>query len=269
MCDNTPAFLKNFTDWRLKKVEEQRKNLKEMMLFIDPKKLILFNILCPLLCAIGFGLLGHKYGSLVVGGMIGIAIGFVIPSIMLKKMMVMRKAKFGTQISEGLMILSSCLKGGLSLLQSIEVLVEEMPVPINQEFGLLLRENKMGLSLEESFEKLNKRMPSEELNLLTTAILVSRETGGDITLLFGTLINTIRAKLKIMDQVKTLSLQGRIQGVIMSLLPIGFAMTVYSFNPHYFDIMLSNPTGRMLLAYAIVSEIIGVFLIRVFSKVKL
>lgn len=269
VCDNTPNFVKNFTEWRLKKVDEQRKHLKEMMLFIDPKKLILFNVLCPLLCAVGFGMLGHRFGSLIVGGLLGIAIGFVIPSIMLKKMMVMRKAKFSTQISDGLMILSSCLKGGLSLLQSIEVLVEEMPVPINQEFGLLLRENKMGMSLEESFEKLNRRMPSEELNLLTTAILVARETGGDITLLFTTLINTIRAKLKITDQVKTLSLQGRIQGVVMSLLPIGFAISVYSFNPHYFDIMLTSPTGRMLLVYAIVSEIIGVFLIRMFSKVKL
>lgn len=269
LCDDTPMFLKNFAEWRLKKVEQQRKNLKEMMLFIDPKKLILFNILSPLLFATLFGMMGNRFGSLIAGILIGMSIGFVIPSIVLKNMISFRKSRFSAQISDGLMVLSSCLKGGLSLLQAIEVLVEEMSPPINQEFGLLLRENKMGLSLEESFEKLNKRMPSEELNLLTTAILVARETGGDITVLFTTLINTIRAKLKITDQVKTLSMQGKIQGIVMSLLPIGFAMSVYSTNPHYFDIMLANPTGRMLLVYAVVSEIIGVFLIRVFSKVKL
>jgi tight adherence protein B len=167
------------------------------------------------------------------------------------------------------MILSSCLKGGLSLLQAIEALVEELPPPINQEFGIILRENKMGMALEESFEKLNKRLPSEELNLLTTAILVARETGGDITKLFATLINTIRAKLKLMDNIRTLSLQGRIQGVVMSFLPIVFVFMVYSFNPRYFDIMLSNPTGRLLLIYAVVSEVIGAFLIRIFSKMNI
>jgi tight adherence protein B len=192
----------------------------------------------------------------------------IIPSILMKRMIVMRRMKFNSQISDGLMILSSCLKGGLSLLQAIEALVEELPPPISQEFGIILRENKMGMSLEESFEKLGKRMPSEELNLLTTAILVARETGGDITQLFGTLINTIRAKIKISDNVKTLSMQGKIQGVVMSLLPIVFTVMVYSFNPRYFDIMLSNSLGRILLIYALGSEIVGVFLIRMFSKVN-
>ena len=262
--------LKIFSNWRARKIEDQKVNLKEMMLFIDPKKLVMFNTICPIACTIIVAIFfGMNFGSYVLGALIGLTIGFLIPSIAVKKMIIARKQKFNSQISDGLMILSSCLKGGLSLLQAIEALVEELPVPISQEFGLILRENKMGVPLEESFEKLNKRLPSEELNLLTTAILVSRETGGDITQLFGTLITTIRAKLKLVDNVKTLSMQGKIQGVVMSFLPIGFAMMVYSFNPHYFDVMLSNPTGRALLVYAVVSEIIGIFLIRVFSKMNL
>jgi len=64
-------------------------------------------------------------------------------------------------------------------------------------------------------------------------------------------------------------MQGKIQGVVMSFLPIGFTMMVYSFNPNYFDVMLANPTGRMLLVYALCSEIIGIFMIKVFSKVKI
>lgn len=155
------------------------------------------------------------------------------------------------------------------MLQSIEALVEELPQPISQEFGLILRENKMGIALEESFENLNRRMPSEELNLLTTAILVARETGGDITQLFDGLVQTIRAKVKLNDNVKTLSMQGKIQGIVMSFLPIAFAILVISFQPDYFDIMLSNPTGRMLIVYAIVSELIGMYMIRMFSRVNI
>ena len=263
-----PAIQKNLSDWRVDQIDQQRRNLKDLMLFVDPKKFVIFNLVCPAVCIIAFSLIGLKFGSAIIGALIGITIGFLIPSIALKVMVSSRASKFNAQISDGLMILSSCLKGGLSLLQAIEALVEELPAPISQEFGLILRENKMGVSLEESFEKLNQRLPSEELNLLTTAILVARETGGDITLLFGTLITTIRAKLKVQDNVKTLSLQGKIQGVVMSMLPVAFTMMVYSFNPNYFDSMLANPLGRTLLVYAVISEVVGIFLIKVFSKVK-
>ncbi|MFC1646584.1 type II secretion system F family protein [Candidatus Omnitrophota bacterium] len=264
-----PNVYKGFSEWRLGQIDKQKRNLKEMMLFVDAKKLAMFNIICPAVAVLILALIGYKFGSIVIGSLIGLAIGFVIPSIMLKQMVSRRKNKFNAQISDGLMILSSCLKGGLSLLQAIEAVTEELPPPMSQEFGLILRENKMGVSLEDSFEKLNRRLPSDELNLLTTAILVARETGGDITHLFGTLISTIRAKLKLMDSVKTLSLQGRIQGIVMSLLPIAFAIMVYSFNPNYFDVMLASPVGRMLLVYAVVSELIGIFLIKMFSKVNL
>lgn len=268
-CQLAPGAYKGFTEWRLKHISHQKETLKEMMLFVDPKKIALFNLICPAAAVVIFALIGLRFGSFIIGGLIGVAVGFMIPSIVIKQMVVGRKNKFNSQISDALMILSSCLKGGLSLLQAIEAVVEELPPPVSQEFGLILRENKMGMSLEESFDKLNKRLPSEELNLLTTAILVARETGGDITKLFGILINTIRAKLKVTDNVKTLSMQGKIQGIVMSILPIAFTVMVYSFNPHYFDIMLASPIGRLLLIYAVISEIAGMFLIKMFSKVKL
>jgi tight adherence protein B len=265
-----PQAAKSVSGWWDRKVEAQKNNLKDIMLFIDPKKLVLFNIITPAaMTLLGAAFVGITFGSYVLGGLIGFTVGILIPSILIKRIIVARRAKFNAQISDGLMILSSCLKGGLSLLQAIEALVEELPPPISQEFGIILRENKMGIAMEESFSKLNKRMPSEELNLLTTAILVARETGGDITQLFTTLINTIRAKLKISDNVKTLSMQGKIQGVVMSILPIVFTMMVYSFNPHYFDVMLASSLGRVLLIYALCSEIVGVFLIRIFSKVNI
>jgi tight adherence protein B len=93
----------------------------------------------------------------LLGALIGLGLGFAVPAIIVKNMITSRKSKFNSQITDGLMILSSCLKGGLSLLQSIEALVEELPPPLSQEFGLILRENKMGIALEESFENLNRR----------------------------------------------------------------------------------------------------------------
>ena len=259
-----PVMFEKIYNWRVRGVEMQRAKLKEVFLDMDPQKLFILNIASPtLLCVVALVITKSLMGSLI-----GLGIGFAIPAFIVKNLISARKSKFCSQITDGLMILSSCLKGGLSLLQSIEALVEELPPPLSQEFGLILRENKMGIALEESFENLNKRMPSEELNLLTTAILVARETGGDITLLFDRLVNTIRAKVKLNDSVKTLSMQGKIQGVVMSGLPIGFAILVVSFQPNYFDIMLSSATGRGLMIYAVISELIGMYMIRMFSRVN-
>ena len=250
--------------WRARGVEIQRTKLKEMFLDMDPQKLFLLNVISPTLLS----LVGLIVTRSLMGFLIGLGVGFGIPALIVKNLILTRKSRFNAQITDGLMILTSCLKGGLSLLQAIEALVEELPQPISQEFGLILRENKMGISLEESFDSLNRRMPSEELNLLTTAILVARETGGDITQLFSRLIGTIRAKVKLNDSVKTLSMQGKIQGVVMSFLPIGFALLVISFNPNYFDIMFSSPLGRGLMVYAVISEAVGMYLIRIFSRVN-
>ncbi|MFB3918950.1 type II secretion system protein F [Candidatus Velamenicoccus archaeovorus] len=259
-----PVAWDKFYTWRVHGVEVQRVRLKEMFLDMDPQKLFLLNVISPtIFCVVGLAVFKSLTGALI-----GLAVGFAIPALIVKNLIFARKTRFAVQITDGLMILSSCLKGGLSLLQSIEALVEELPAPISQEFGLILRENKMGIPLEESFENLNKRMPSEELNLLTTAILVARETGGDITLLFGRLIDTIRAKSKLGENIRTLSMQGKIQGIVMSMLPIAFAILVVSFNPNYFDIMLSSPVGRGLMVYAVISECVGMYMIRIFSRIN-
>jgi len=259
-----PVAWDKFYTWRVHGVEVQRVRLKEMFLDMDPQKLFLLNVISPtIFCVVGLAVVKSLMGALI-----GLAVGFAIPALIVKNLIFARKTRFAVQITDGLMILSSCLKGGLSLLQSIEALVEELPAPISQEFGLILRENKMGIPLEESFENLNKRMPSEELNLLTTAILVARETGGDITLLFGRLIDTIRAKSKLGENIRTLSMQGKIQGIVMSMLPIAFAILVVSFNPNYFDIMLSSPVGRGLMVYAVISECVGMYMIRIFSRIN-
>jgi tight adherence protein B len=259
-----PVAWERFYMWRVRGVEMQRTKLREMFLDMDPQKLFILNVASPALLSV----VGLIVTRSLMGFLIGLGVGFAIPAVIVKNFVMMKKAKFNSQITDGLMILTSCLKGGLSLLQAIEALVEELPPPISQEFGLILRENKMGIALEESFDSLNKRMPSEELNLLTTAILVARETGGDITQLFARLIGTIRAKVKLNESVATLSMQGKIQGVVMSFLPIAFGIMVVSFNPNYFDIMLSSPLGRGLMVYAVISEVIGMYMIRIFSRVN-
>jgi tight adherence protein B len=104
--------------------------------------------------------------------------------------------------------------------------------------------------------------------MIITAILIARETGGNLTIIFENLANSIRAKIKIAEQVKTLTTQGKWQGIIMSFLPIAFAAFIFKANPEYMKVMVSSQIGRALLIYAVISQLIGIFLINKLTKVE-
>ncbi|MBL7084760.1 MAG: type II secretion system F family protein [Candidatus Omnitrophica bacterium] len=259
-----PAGAERVKVYHEHKIAESARTIDAMFLPVPSKKrLALVHILTPL--ALG----GITY--IFVQHWLAIAaaavLGLILPTTVLKIRNAKRKQLFNEQLVDGLMILSSSLRGGLSMLQAIEVLVEEMPEPISEEFGLALREHKMGVSVEDALEHLNQRMRSNRFNLVMTAILVARETGGNITEVFARLVDSMRESNKMEDKVKTLTLQGKMQGIIMSLLPIVFGVIVYTSNPEFLQEMFENPVGRMLLGIAVVLEIVGSFLIIKLSQV--
>lgn len=260
-----PFIQKVLESWQKKRVEKITPKLDNMFLNVPIPRLIFLDILAPIV----LGTAGFILSQNVLVAIIGAVLGLALPLIVIAQMEKARRQKFAQQLIDGLMVLSGSLRAGLSLLQSFEVLVEELPGPIGQEFSLVVRENKMGVPLEVSLANLKKRMPIEELDLIVTAILVARETGGDLTETFSQLIFTIRERAKLLGRLKALTVQARLQGVIMGVLPIAFAFFVYSFNPHFFDIMLNNETGRFMLMLAVVLEILGVFFISKFSKVDI
>jgi len=259
-----PSAYDKYEEKQKRKTAVTKRALEEMFVWVAHRRLFLVLGLSPVVLGIAFFFLfGHK---LLIA--VGIIIGLLLPSAAIHHMQKQRRKKFQAQLIDALISLSQSLKAGLSLIQALEVLVEEMPPPISQEFSLVVKENKMGVLLEESFERLNKKMDLEDLNLIATAILIARETGGNLTNVFINLSENIRQKNKIADQVKTLTTQARWQAIIMSFLPIVFAAVVFNMNKHLFDIMWQSDKGRLLLIWCVFSEIIGVMLLRHFSRVE-
>jgi tight adherence protein B len=251
--------------WKEKKEKEVAKELDKIFEYRDPKFIVrLYFILPPLV-----GFLGWYFSRNMVVALPLAAVGLLIPKLILKSKADRRKSAFNSQLLDAVMVLSSALKAGLSFLQALEVVMDEMPPPISEEFGLVVREGRLGVELEDSLKMLLKRVPSEELELLVNSILVAKETGGDLIKVFSRLMVTIRDSRKLKETVRTLTLQGKLQGLIMSLLPIGFIAWVVSFNPHHFDIMFEVPFGKMLLIVAAILQIIGIILIRKFSIVRI
>jgi tight adherence protein B len=260
-----PIFVQKIQSWQQQKEAVFAKEMDKMFYDKSPKNIVMLYYILPLV----FGVGGYILLKSQIFMVIGILIGLAIPNFILKTRYKHRISKFNDQLLDAINMLSSCVKGGLSLLQGLEVLVEEMPVPMSQELGLVVRENKMGIPLEECLSRLNKRMNIDELGLVVNALLVARETGGELPKVFSRLTVTIRDNRKLRESIKTLTLQGRMQGVIMSFLPIAFVVWVLSVNKHHFDIMLNSDLGRMLLIIAVILQAVGMILIKIFSTIKI
>ncbi|MBI5150912.1 MAG: type II secretion system F family protein [Candidatus Omnitrophica bacterium] len=251
--------------------EQRQRKLSARMEHLMPrqeaKKIGRIFVLAPLIFAVFFYFFFPE-GLNLFGVMFGLVGGFLFPSIYIQALAGRTKDKFNDQLVDALMIMSSSFRGGLSLVQALEAVIDEMPDPINKEFGIVLGENKMGVSLEEALNHLYSRMPLTAVQQMITAILLARETGGNLPVIFSRIVTNIRETKKIQQNLTTLTIQGKIQGIVMSLLPVGFAFVVYSTNKQIFDHMLHSDMGRAMLMYAVVSETIGAFLIWKISTFK-
>ncbi|OGW96903.1 MAG: hypothetical protein A2Y04_00755 [Omnitrophica WOR_2 bacterium GWC2_45_7] len=250
-----------------KRQQKYSNKLEQILSKQEVRKVSRLFLLMPLAAAaVGYVLLPEEMK--LVGAGAGIAFGIIFPGIFIKFLIRKTKDKFADQLIDALLIMSSSFRGGLSLIQSLEAVVEEMPEPISKEFAIVLGENKMGVSIEEALYHLYNRLPSLALQQMITAILLARETGGNLPAIFNRIVTNIREARKIQQNLNTLTLQGKIQGVVMSLLPIAFGFIVYSTNRRVFDHMLNSEVGRAMLTYAVFSELIGVFLIWKISTLK-
>jgi tight adherence protein B len=260
-----PPVWEKAKKWQDKRQKVVEKELDKLFYDKNPQKIMRLYYSVPPAFGLAAALL---FKSALLTG-VGVVAGFFVPNLILRMRDTKRKQQFNGQLLDAIMILSSSLKGGLSLLQALEVLEEEMPAPMSQEIGLVVRENKMGVSLEESLRHFGKRINMDELTMIINSILVAREAGGDLTKVLSRLATTIRDNRKLKDSIRTLTLQGRMQGMIMSTLPFIFVWWVLAFDRSHFNIMLESETGRMLLIVAIVLQVIGMVLIRKFSEIKI
>ena len=247
------------------KVDQATKALDDIFIDVKPRWVKVAYGLGPVI--VGAGVFAVFHNALAAAG--GAVAGILLPDLYVRQTRAIRKRKFRAQLVDALFVLSSSLRAGLSLTQAFEVLESEMPPPASQEFGLMMKAHKVGRTLEEAMERLNQRMACEEMTLITTAVLLARETGGDVTTILSQLVTTIREKRKLTEKVGTLTLQGRMQAWIMSLLPVGFAALVRTFNPTYFDPLLHDPTGKTLMITAVGLWLCGMTLLMHFSKVEI
>lgn len=252
------------TRYQKGKVEKATKELDDIFLDVKPKWMKFAYGIGP----ISAGGLAFVLTNSAPLAFVGAIVGIVVPDLWVRNVKAVRRKKFHAQLVDALFILSSSLRAGLSLPQAFEQLANEMSPPSSQEYGLVVKAHRLGRTLEYALEGLNQRIQSDDLRLVTTALLLARETGGDVTSIIQQLIVTIRERKKLHDKVTTLTVQGRFQAYIMSALPVIFALFVRSFNPEYFRLLLTDTFGQLALALACVLWLVGIILLMIMSKVE-
>ncbi len=205
-----------------------------------------------------FWALTRRLGLALLGG----AAGFGAPWVHLARARARRISLFNAQLADVLAALANSLRAGYSFLQAVEVVARELPPPVATEFGRALREMQLGASTETALVNLSRRVGSEDLDLVVTAIIIQRQVGGNLAEVLDNISETIRERVRIKGEVRVLTAQGRISGLVVGLLPVALFLFLYAFNPGYVGLLFRDPVGVLLLAGALCGEAVGFLVIR-------
>lgn len=173
-----------------------------------------------------------------------------------------RRARFNAQLPEALATMSNALRAGFSLSQAFDAVVDLGEQPVSEEFRIFQQQIRIGMGFEDALESLSQRVGSDDLTLVTTAILVSRKTGGNVTEIFDKISDTIRGRMKIERKVRTLTAQGRMQGLIVSLMPLALGVILTVMKPKLMIPFFCSAAGAVSIVVVVVLITVGWLIIR-------
>lgn len=194
---------------------------------------------------------------------------FPAPRLYLKFLGKRRLEKFNEQLEDALNSMSSALKAGFSINQAIEVIASENRNPISVEFRLLLQEIRLGVPLEQALENMVKRLGSEDFELVATAILTARQTGGELTVIFERLAGMIRERMRIAGKLRALTAQGRLQSYIVGAMPFLLMIVMNYIAPDMMSAFFNSMAGILLILGAVMLVVMGFLVIRKITNIDI
>jgi len=208
---------------------------------------------------IGFavGLLAGLFGGLV-GGLVFGVFGFKLPGLLMNFIFKRRVEKFDRQLVDALNMMSNAIKSGLSFMQVIQLIERELPNPASQEFAMVLKENRLGVNLNDALLNMVKRIPSEDLFMIMNSVVTLSQQGGDLSEAFETIANTIRERQRVTEKIRTLAQAGITQAVILSSIPLVMLTIMYVIQPDYVLLLFTTTLGIAMLIIMFVMMGLGI-----------
>ena len=179
-----------------------------------------------------------------------------------------RMKAFAVQLPDSLEMLGRALRAGQSLAAGFNMVAGEMSPPISREFGRVFEEQNLGIPLEESLDNMTERIPNLDLKFFATAVILQRQTGGDLAEILDKIGSLIRQRFQIWGQVQALTGEGRLSGIVLMALPVLLFFAVYYLNPEYVMLLFTDVMGKKMLAVAIFLQVVGALVIRKIINIK-
>ncbi len=205
----------------------------------------------------------------VLPGFIGSMLGYLAPQVYLGVRIRKRARAFDAQLGDALILAANSLRTGYSFLQSVELVSREMRPPLSTEFARMLKEMSLGVTTEDAMINMAKRVESSDLDLAVTAALIQRQVGGNLAEVLDSIAATIRERIKLKGDIKTLTAQGRVSGLIISVLPILLATVIFLINPGYIKTLFEHPLGQTMLVSSAVGMVSGFIWVRKIVNIDL
>jgi tight adherence protein B len=242
--------------------------LQLMMIELPLEKILIYQVsfalgagmLVFLLCLPALGA-GAFFGTMVL------IIGWLVPKPFVNMLYLRRVDKFVNQMVDGLGLMSNGMRSGLSVAQAMSLVSQEMPPPIQQEFQLILSQNKLGVSLEEAFVNLSKRVVADEVEMFVTSVNILKETGGNLAETFDTITTLIRERIKVENKIKAMVAQAFWQGIILMCVPPFMAITLSQSDPELMKPMFTEPLGWAALTVVVILEVVAFVVIKKVTKI--
>jgi len=244
---------------RLKRVLDQAD------LEITVTRLLMFSVMAGLLSGLAASVITVSLLVIIACGLFGAVIPFVHVFWKRKK----RLDKFLEHLPDALELMSRALSAGHAFSEALHMVSTEMPDPISKEFRKTYEEQNLGLSLKLALENLTQRMPLLDLRLCVTAVMIQRETGGNLAEILEKVAYTIRERFRILGDLKTLTTSSRLSAWLLCGLPIGVAIAVTAMNPDYMSILWKDPRGHKLIYLALSLQVSGMLIVRKILRIKI
>lgn len=257
------------TNWVSKRVEKTSygdriaRELARADLKFKVAEYLVLILLSIFLGALFAWFLGNRHP---VSALIGAILGIFAPRIYVKNQQKQRLKRFNDQLPDMLNLMVNGLRAGYSTTQAMEAISKELPPPINDEFRRVVQEMQIGIPMETALENLLRRIPSEDLDFVVTAINVQREVGGNLSEILDNISFTIRERIRIKGEVRVLTAQVRTSGTVLSLIPFGLTLILWFLNPDY---LLSVTAGGPICTAIIICVVLGLISSSYFIMMKI
>lgn len=248
---------KAYEQYQERYVAKSMDDLSDMFLFIDPRQMLILNVACMCLLGIISYILFNPLVS--IGATI---FGFFLPMILIKHYRKRRIKKFNTQLVDALQAMANAFKAGLTFPQAMEHVAKESFPPLSQEFGLFVKEVKLGVPLEEALVNMARRVGSDDLELVVVSTNIARQLGGNMAEMFETISATIRERFRLEGKIDALTSQGKLQGWVVAAMPALLGMVLNYMRPDLMEPMMDHLFGWILVLAIVLLELMGLFLIR-------